>query len=141
MTDAKNYRSILLIAGILIAFSAAYGYYSLKLKGVPKIEVTPSFKDLGDVTKEGFDYTFTVRNTGKKPLKIERVSTSCGCTLASIDSELIMPGEETGLLVTFNPRLMEEEIKGKVTRIVFIKSNDPEMPELEIKITANVVEG
>jgi hypothetical protein len=34
---------------------------------------------------------------------------------------------------------MEEEVKGKISRIIFIKSNDPENPEVEIKITANVV--
>lgn len=138
-TIPKKYRPIVFIAIILIAFSAVYGYYYISSKGVPSIEVSPLFKDLGDVTKEGFSYTFTVKNTGKKPLEIERVSTSCGCTLATIESEYIMPGESTGLLVTFNPKLMEEEIKGKITRIVFIKSNDPENPEFEIKITANVV--
>lgn len=138
-TIPKKYRPIVFIAIILIAFSAVYGYYYISSKGVPSIKVSPLFKDLGDVTKEGFSYTFTVKNTGKKPLEIERVSTSCGCTLATIESEYIMPGESTGLLVTFNPKLMEEEIKGKITRIVFIKSNDPENPEFEIKITANVV--
>lgn len=140
MTDAKKYRSILLIAGVLIAFSAVYGYFSILR--TPRIEVTPAFMDLGDVTEEGFNYTFTVRNTGSKDLVIDRVSTSCGCTSATIDSERIMPGGETGLRVTFNPKLMvNEEIKGKVSRIIFIRSNDPEKPELEIKITANVVEG
>lgn len=141
MGDGKRYAPLLLAAAVILVLSAAYGLYTLEFKGAPKIEVVPSFKDLGDVTKEGFDYTFTVKNTGKRPLKIERVSTSCGCTLATIESELIMPEESTDLLVTFNPRLMEEEIKGKVTRVIFIKSNDPENPELEIKITANVVDG
>jgi hypothetical protein len=67
------------------------------------------------------------------------VSTSCGCTLAKIDQNNLKPGENTGLHVTFNPKLMKEEVKGKVSRIIFIKSNDPDNPELEIKITANVV--
>jgi hypothetical protein len=107
----------------------------------PRIEVTPSFMDLGDVTKDGFNFTFALGNTGSKTLEISRVSTSCGCTLASIDQERIMPGEEAMLHVTFNPKLMEEEVRGKVTRIIFIRSNDPENPEIEIKITANVVEG
>ncbi len=130
--------ALLVILGVLLA---VVGVYSLMLKGSPRIEVTPAFKDLGDVTKEGFNYTFTVRNTGSGELVIERVSTSCGCTSATIDRDTLEPGVETGLHVTFNPKLMEEEIRGKVSRIIFIRSNDPENPELEIKITANVVEG
>ena len=135
----KKYRSIIIIFLILIGLSAIFGYYSIIYKGVPKIEITPSYKDLGDVTKEGFSYTFSVRNVGRKPLEIEKVTTSCGCTLATIESEHILPGESTGLLVTFNPKLMKEEIKGKVSRTIFIKSNDLENPDIQIKITANVV--
>ncbi len=135
-------RSLTALAAAFIVLLAAFGVYSLVLKGAPRIEVTPAFKDLGDVTEEGFNYTFTVSNRGTKELVIDRVSTSCGCTLATIESELITPDASTDLLVTFNPKLMvDEEIRGKVSRIIFIRSNDPENPELEIKITANVVEG
>jgi hypothetical protein len=138
MIRFKNARVLLLLGVVLLASAAVYGYYSIFK--TPRIDVTPTFMDLGDVTKEGFNYTFTVGNKGSKALEIVRVSTSCGCTSASIEQDRIMPGEETGLHVTFNPKLMEEEVKGKVTRIIFIRSNDPEKPEIEIKITANVVE-
>jgi hypothetical protein len=136
--EKNSLKAILLVVAILIAVSAVYGVFSV-FSGAPQIEITPLNMDLGDVTKDGFNYTFTVRNTGKKTLEIDKVSTSCGCTLASIESNVIMPGESTGLHVTFNPKLMEEEVKGKISRIIFIKSSDPENPEVEIKITANVV--
>lgn len=137
MTKIKKVHVLILVAAVLIASVAVYSFYSTLRK--PEIEVIPTFIDLGDVTKEGFNYTFTVKNIGDKPLKIERVSTSCGCTLATIKSELILPKEGADLLVTFNPKLMDEEVKGKISRIIFIKSNDPENPDVEIKITANVV--
>jgi hypothetical protein len=136
--ENNSLKPILVVVAILIAVSAVYGLFSV-YGGAPQIEITPSNMDLGDVTKDGFNYMFTVRNTGKKTLEIGKVSTSCGCTLANIDSDKISPGESTGLHVTFNPKLMEEEVKGKISRIIFIKSNDPENPEVEIKITANVV--
>jgi len=135
----SKYRLFILVGLVLLALSLGYSYFYLISNRVPTIEVSPSTKDLGDVTKEGFSYTFTVKNMGKKLLEVEKVTTSCGCTLATIESEHILPGESTGLLVTFNPKLMKEEIKGKVSRTIFIKSNDPENPEVEIKITANVV--
>jgi len=131
-------KPILSIVALIVALSAVYAIFSTFM-GVPRIEITPSNMDIGNVTKEGFNYTFTVRNTGKKTLDIGKVSTSCGCTLAKIDSEQISPGESTGFHVTFNPKLMEEEVKGKISRIIFIKSSDPENPEVEIKITANVI--
>ncbi len=139
MNEQKNgLKPVLAVATVLIAVSAVYGIFSV-LSGAPRIEISPDTMDLGDVTKDGFNYTFTVRNTGKKTLEIDKVSTSCGCTLANIDSDKISPGGSTGLHVTFNPKLMEEEVKGKISRIIFIKSSDPESPEVEIKITANVV--
>lgn len=141
MKSPSGARTSILIAGFILAVVGSYSIYSLVFGGSPKIEIAPPFKDLGDVTKEGFNYTFAVKNIGNKPLVINRVSTSCGCTQASIDKERLVPGEETTLQVTFNPKLMEEEVKGKVSRIIFIDSNDPEKPNFEIKLTANVVNG
>jgi hypothetical protein len=139
MNEQKNsLKALLVVVAILIAISAVYGIISV-FRGAPHIEIMPENMDLGDVSKDGFNYTFTVRNSGKKTLEIGKVSTSCGCTLATIESTEIQPGKSTGLHVTFNPKLMDEEIKGKISRIIFIKSSDPENPEVEIKITANVV--
>ncbi len=132
-------RLTAIVAGFILVAAGSFSVYSLVFGGSPKIEITPAYKDLGDVTKEGFNYTFIVKNVGDKPLVIDRVSTSCGCTQANIDKELIEPGEETELHVTFNPKLMEEEVKGGVSRIIFIDSNDPKNPSSEIKLTANVV--
>ena len=136
--EINRIKPILVVLALLVGVSAVYAVFSV-FSGTPRIEITPSNMDLGNVTKDGFNYTFTVRNTGKKTLEIDKVSTSCGCTLAEIESNQIRPGESTGLRVTFNPKLMEEEVKGKISRIIFIKSNDPETPEVEIKITANVI--
>ncbi len=133
-------RSAIFIAGLVLVAAGSYSVYSLMFGGSPKIEIIPAYKDLGDVTKEGFNYTFTVKNSGSKLLVIDRVSTSCGCTQAKIDKERLDTGEQTELHVTFNPQLMEEEVKGKVSRIIFIDSNDPENPSSEVKLTANVVD-
>jgi hypothetical protein len=105
----------------------------------PNIRVTPSSYDFGDMPKETVSHTFLVENTGSSQLIITQVSTSCGCTTAEVDSETIEPGQSTEMLVTFDPNLMDSE--GNVFRIVYIKSNDPEQPEIEVEIRANVISG
>jgi hypothetical protein len=129
----KSTKPILTILAVLLASSVIYGYFQIT-KGSPKIEVIPDFKDLGDIPKEGFNYTFIVKNSGDAQLKIAKVTTSCGCTLASIERDNIPSGGEARLHVTFNPKFMKEEIRGPVSRTIFVKSNDPEAPDLEIKI-------
>lgn len=122
---------------VIIGAIAFYQYFNLENKE-PKIEITPSFYDFGDIPYELVERTFTVKNIGEGILEITRISTSCGCTKGVIDKELIDPGETANLLITIDPNLMEENIDGKIERTVYVKSNDPTQPELEIQLTANI---
>lgn len=108
----------------------------------PSIKVTPSSYDLGRV-KYGdvAQKTFTIENSGKEPLEILRVSTSCGCTKASVAEEdkIIAPGKSVSMSVTFDPAVHQDDHDlGNVTRIVYLKSNDTTNPELEVELQANV---
>ena len=71
-------------------------------------------------------------------LEINGLSTSCGCTKAAVESETIMPGKTTNLLVTFDPNIMGDDEVGDILRVIYIKSNDPNQPEVEVEIKANV---
>ena len=52
-------------------------------------------KDMGTITEgEKLEVNFRFRNTGDKPLVIERVQPSCGCTVADPPKEPIAPGKE-----------------------------------------------
>ena len=52
----------------------------------------------------------------------------------------IAPGVSADLKVTFDPAVMKNNPDlGKVTRVVYIKSNDPANPEVEVTINALVV--
>ena len=133
---AKTYLGVIVIMTV-IGIIAFYQYSNLDNKE-PKIEITPSFYDFGDIPYKLVEHTFSVKNTGKITLEITRISTSCGCTKGTIDKETINPGETANLLVTIDPNLMEEDIEGKIERIVYIKSNDPTQPEVEIQLTANI---
>ncbi len=132
----KNYLWVIGII-IVIGIIAFYQYSNLDSKE-PKIEIIPNFYDFGDIPYELVEHTFTVKNIGEDILEITRISTSCGCTKGTIDKELINPDETANLLITIDSNLMEEDIEGKIERTVYIKSNDPSQPEIEIQLTANI---
>ena len=45
--------------------------------------------------------TFTLKNTGNRPLAVQDVNTSCGCTSVSYSKEPVQPGGELKLEVTY----------------------------------------
>lgn len=127
----------IILITIIVIGAIIYSYFNIEKK--PVIQVTPPSYDFGDIPQEVVSHVFKVENTGESTLEILRVSTSCGCTTASVESTTLAPNQFTNLTVTFDPNAMEEEIEDQILRIIYIKSNDPENPEVEIEITANVI--
>ncbi len=103
--------------------------------GQPGLEVSVKSYDFGEI-KQGDVVTteIGVRNVGKNELKIEAVSTSCGCTSARIQPEVIPVGGEGKLLIRYNSGAHPD--KGRVQRHIYIASNNPD--EVEVIITADV---
>jgi hypothetical protein len=137
-----------LILGLLILGLAGYGYFK-SMPGVknpampkPQIEIAPESFDFGDISfGQVVNYTFKVKNLGNEILEIKRVATSCPCATAKINKESFQPGEEGELLVTYDTAAMGRGShgKGKQERIIYVKSNDPEKPQVEVTIRANVI--
>lgn len=71
----------------------------------------------GDVLPDSDNETyFLVKNTGKKPLIIEKVEASCGCTTPEKPEHPILPGKTDKLKVSFHPKPGQEgDIEKKVT--------------------------
>lgn len=108
--------------------------------GPPNVSVSPSSHDFGDIvqSKGPVTTTFTVKNKGGEELIINRLSTSCGCTTAEMDSSPIQPKESREMTVTFDPMVHPDQF-GKIERVVYLQTSDPEKPEVEIDITGNVI--
>lgn len=102
----------------------------------PSIYVEPPSYDFGTIPQEVVTHSFVVKNRGDGDLVIGRITTSCGCTTAKMDKNIIPPGKEAKLTVTFDP--IVHDTKGKTTRTVSIPSNDPKYPVKQIKIKAFV---
>ncbi len=108
--------------------------------GAPDIELAEPQTDLGVVTNgEIPTIEIAVRNLGKGDLVIEAVTTSCGCTTASITPEVIPPGATGTLSIRYDSGAHGPDEVGPVMRQIFIASNDPDEAELEFRFTAEVV--
>jgi len=72
---------------------------------------------------------FKFTNTGKSPLKISRVKSSCGCTIPTYPKNDIMPGESDYIHVKYNTNRA-----GRFSKSVSIYSNTvPDRSVLRIK--------
>lgn len=140
-------KKAIFLFGIILLVFVAFGYYKAIPRiseqnndQGPKIVVKPENWDFGEVKfGEVVEKEFLFRNEGNETLEISRVSTSCGCTKAKVDKEKLEPEEEGKLLVTYDTGAMSGfHAKGKQERIIYIKSNDLENPQVEIIIYADV---
>lgn len=110
------------------------------LTGAPQAAVSPADYDFGQIGPDNpVTTTFVVNNPGNGPLQIESVATSCGCTTAQISSQTIAPGASADLTVTFDPQA-HAGAAGQFLRYVYLRTNDPATPEVEVEIKVEVVE-
>jgi Protein of unknown function (DUF1573) len=66
---------------------------------------------------------FEFTNTGKDPLMINNVRTTCGCTRPEWPEEPVMPGEKGRIGITYNTKVV-----GSFTKAITVYSNTPSSP-------------
>jgi hypothetical protein len=60
-------------------------------------------KHFGKIAEgQKLEVSYRFKNTGQKPLVIERVQPSCGCTVAEQPNQPVPPGEEGMIKASFN---------------------------------------
>ncbi len=79
-------------------------------------------------------HDFTLKNEGKEPLIIRKVSTTCGCTASKPDKYEIKSGESTTLKCTFDSRGKT----GKQFQTITLITNDPLQPNLVLRFIGDV---
>ena len=90
----------------------------------------------GDVAKT----TFTLTNYTPLTLKIIKISTSCGCTKATVEKDTLEPYGSTIVNVSFDPAVHKDDTDlGDLTRTIYIKTDNPNYEQVESVITATVV--
>lgn len=105
------------------------------------VSLWPSKHELGTVIYGDVATTnYTLTNYTPLPVKITRVSTSCGCTKATAERTELAAYETTTVNVTFDPAVHKDDTDlGDLTRTIYIETDNPNFPELESTFSATVV--
>lgn len=106
-----------------------------ELANAPVFKIASATVDLGDMepsTTKEFVFTFT--NAGKRDLIIRNVRSTCGCTAINQSSDVIKPGESGSIKASFN----SGSYKGRVTKAIYVYTNDPASSEVVLMLNANV---
>ena len=102
----------------------------------PKAVFLEKSFDFGNINQgEIVTHEFTLKNEGTSPLKIDKVKASCGCTAAAPDTEELEPGESAKIKVKFD----SHGRKGVQKKYVYVFTDDPEMPQMRLFFTTNIV--
>ncbi|MGE5234731.1 MAG: DUF1573 domain-containing protein [Acidobacteriota bacterium] len=100
----------------------------------PVIDIQEKIKDFGVVSKgQKIKASFLVKNTGTAPLEIPQVRPTCGCTVASFD-KTVPPGG-TGKI---DAEVDTTGFNGPITKALLVFSNDPDNPQVNLVIKADV---
>ena len=119
-----------LVAGLLLVACSS---------GQPSIAVEPILLDLGDVVNgEIISRDLAVRNDGQADLIIDSIITSCTCTQATLEPMTIPAGQVGNLHIEFDSGFHGPDLTGPLIRQVFINSNDPQQPELQVELSVRV---
>jgi len=99
------------------------------------IEWLEASRDYGKINEgQKLAISFRFKNTGKKPLIIESVRPTCGCTVADYPQEPIAPGEEAEITGEFDSNGRE----GLQRKHITVRTNT-EPADQEVTFEVNVV--
>jgi hypothetical protein len=107
------------------------------LENAPIFKLDKTTVDLGKVpgsTAKEVEFKFT--NAGKTDLILRNVRSTCGCTAVQQGQQGkgIKPGESSSIKAVFNTG----SYKGKVTKMIYVYTNDPKNSEVVLMLNAEV---
>jgi len=148
---------VVLIGGVVFAYKGggeSMQTYTTQDQDRPQAEISTQLVDLGEMkVSDTKSADFIIKNVGNRPLQINNISTSCDCTFAEVTiGDSVSPrftmhqnpqwtgeigsGQEAKVMAIYEPAIMP--VKGKVERTIYLKTNDPQNPEITLAITAAV---
>ncbi|MCX5708812.1 MAG: DUF1573 domain-containing protein [Candidatus Omnitrophica bacterium] len=90
-----------------------------------KKALDPNTWDFGNIKKNQIvKHEFEIKNNLSRILKINDITTSCGCTASEAKKRVLAPGESTAITVQFNSK----GYKGETSQFVYVTTDDPQNP-------------
>ena len=134
-TKGKLHIAVLCCLAIAVAVAAAFAFKRTLLKG-PHLMPEDTACDFGVVAPGAeLQHTFHFKNSGKRPLVIERLITSCGCTRVVTSKDVLSRGEAAQLNVTF----VAPNHRGPSLQTVTVHTNETPTPLHVFHVSADVV--
>ena len=121
-------RQLLVLAGLgLLLMGASPG---------PGLFAEAPVYDFGMVEQRTqIAHQFALRNTSRAFIRIDQVSSSCGCTTVSAEGRLVAPGQLTWVPVWVDT----SDLVGKTTKRIAVRTSDPRTPVVMLAITGTVL--
>lgn len=139
MGQMRRVTVFMVAAGLLAAGGAAWAVWAYTAR--PAIVLDPIALDFGPLSAPMVQTrTVVVRNSGRAPLRIAAISSSCGCTTGAMDTTVISPGRTAQMRVTFDT-VAHGPQTGPARHAVYLRTNDLRSPEVEIEVRAIVLKG
>ena len=109
--------------------------YAAQAQNGAKIEFKSEVIDYGEIAK-GSDgiRIFEFTNTGDEPLVINRVYSSCGCTIPEKPEAPIAPGMTGEIKVKYDTKRV-----GPIRKTITIYLNDMSQPTMPLKIKGTIL--
>ena len=106
-------------------------------EGTPQVEVDETSHDFGMMPPgaEG-EHVFTVRNTGDDDLRLRLGASTCKCTLGELDNEVVKPGEETQIKLSWTVK--EGDLNFSQSAQVI--TNDPSQVVIQFEIIGKIID-
>jgi hypothetical protein len=102
-------------------------------KNAPEISFVTLTHDFGTIPFQGDGtYEFEFKNTGKEPLVLSEVHSSCGCTTPEWPREPIKKGQKARIKVKYNTNII-----GPFAKSIYVTSN-AKTARVELKIKGTV---
>lgn len=119
------------LVAIFFASLNAVRVQAAELKAAPSLYLPEDSIDLGSVIQgQVAQGKFTIFNNGSAPLEILEMKTSCGCTVAEMDTKTIPPSGKVEIKVSVNTA----DKVGRIRKSIDIKTNDPNAGEVRLSV-------
>lgn len=133
MTNIRT--SVIVVIIILFGTASLFVKQSVLDSKTPEIHFLDIDSDWGNIvsTEDAKKY-MVFENIGTSDLYIEKITTSCGCTVAQWNKRAIKPFQKDSILVEYNTKNL-----GEFVREIMVFYNGESSPK-HIFITGNVID-